>query len=212
MNEERWHILAKEKPSEDMEGRNFIVSNGHYEKIATWCGYWETEPFMGDRLCDEVVRWKFYFTPEEEKANEATCKELKAIKQGSVELGEYWVYDADDVDALLAEKDKEIAELKQKLEDVNELIKTARQMLEDAKATHYAEMVDAGMRERRLRRALWLARAELCRRLDVDRYLRNHRNSWYNENLLTFNDACVAMEVKMCDAESKCRAKAEEYK
>ena len=63
MNEERWHNFAKEKPSADMEGRNFIVSNGHYEKIATWCGYWENEPFMGDRLCDEVVRWKFYFTP-----------------------------------------------------------------------------------------------------------------------------------------------------
>ena len=63
--------------------------------------------------------------------------ELKAIKQGSVELGEYWVYDADDVDALLAKKDAEI---------------------ESLKASHYAEMVDAGMRERRLRRALWLAR------------------------------------------------------
>ena len=54
----------------------------------------------------------------------------------------------------------ENAELKQKLEDVNELIKTARKMLEDAKATHYAEMVDAGMENRRLKRALWLARAE----------------------------------------------------
>lgn len=38
-------------------------------------------------------------------------KELKAIKQGSVELGEYWVYDADDVDALLAKKEAEIARL-----------------------------------------------------------------------------------------------------
>ena len=79
MAEERWHDFAKEKPSEDMEGRNFIVSNGHYEKIATWYGYWENEPFIGDRLCDEVVRWKFYFTPEEEKANEETCKEQEAI-------------------------------------------------------------------------------------------------------------------------------------
>lgn len=65
---------------------------------------------------------------------------------------------------------------------------------------------------RRLKRVLWLARAELCRRLDVNRYLRNHRNSWYNENCLTWAEACVAMEVKMCKAESKCRAKAEEYK
>ena len=100
----------------------------------------------------------------------------------------------------------------QELEDVNELIKTARQMLEDAKATHYADSVDAGMRERRLNRALWIARAELCRRLDIDRYLRNHRNSWYNENFLTWDEACVAMDVKMCKAESKCQAKAEEYK
>lgn len=67
-------------------------------------------------------------------------------------------------------------------------------------------------REKSLKRALWLARAEMCNRLDVDRYLRKHRNSWYNENCLTWNDACVAMEVKMCKAESKCRAKAEEYK
>jgi hypothetical protein len=32
--------------------------------------------------------------------------------------------------------------------------------LEDAKATAYAESVDAGMENRRLKRALWLARAE----------------------------------------------------
>jgi hypothetical protein len=43
------------------------------------------------------------------------------------------------------EADKVIAELKAKLKD--------------AKATAYTESVDAGMRERRLRRALWLARA-----------------------------------------------------
>lgn len=32
--------------------------------------------------------------------------------------------------------------------------------LEDAQASAYAESVDAGMRERRLRRTLWIARAE----------------------------------------------------
>ena len=102
-----------------------------------------------------------------------------------------YAYEADEVDAA-------IAELKQKLED--------------AKSTAYTESVDAGMENRRLKRALWIARAELCRRLDVDRYLRKHINSWYNENCLTWAEACVAMEVKMCKAESKCRAKAEEYK
>lgn len=32
----------------------------------------------------------------------------------------------------------------------------------------------------------------------VDRYLRKHINSWYNENCLTWAEACVAMAVKMC--------------
>lgn len=41
---------------------------------------------------------------------------------------------------------KENAELKKKLEDVQ--------------ASHYAESVDAGMRERRLNRELWIARAK----------------------------------------------------
>jgi hypothetical protein len=64
------------------------------------------------------------------------CDELKQV-ENPIEWGLY--YDK-------AEVDEAIAELKNKLED--------------AKATAYAEMVDAGMRERRLRRALWLARAE----------------------------------------------------
>lgn len=45
-----------------------------------------------------------------------------------------------------AKVDAAIAELKQKLEDV--------------KATAYADSVDAGMENRRLKRALWIARAE----------------------------------------------------
>ena len=79
----------------------------------------------------------------------------------------------------------------------------------DAFEKSFNEMSEAYMKSQR---ALWLARAEICHRFDVDRYLRNHRNSWYNENCLNWADACVAMEVKMCKAESKCRAKAEEYK
>lgn len=112
---------------------------------------------------------------------ELECNMGKDIN--GVEHREPWkAYDIDEVDALLAkkdeeiynikysrdkwakacnQKDKEIAELKQKLEDVNELIKTARKMLEDAKATTYSESVDAGMENRRLKRALWLARFNL---------------------------------------------------
>lgn len=64
---------------------------------------------------------------------------------GEINLA-FEAYDADDVDALLAKKDAEIAELKQKLED--------------AKATAYTESVDVGMENHKLKRALWLARAE----------------------------------------------------
>lgn len=48
-------------------------------------------------------------------------------------------------------------------EDVDEAIAELKQKLEDVQASTYAESVDAGMRERRLRRALWLARAERAR-------------------------------------------------
>ena len=100
-------------------------------------------------------------------------------------------YDADEVEAA-------IDELKQKLEDVNELIKTARQMLEDAKATHYAEMVDAGMRERRLRRALYKACANWA---DVVAF---------EETEGIGHDNSVAERWRKM--ESKCLAKAKEYK
>ena len=75
------------------------------------------------------------------------CDELKQV-ENPIEWGLY--YDK-------AEVDEAIAELKNKLED--------------AKATAYAEMVDAGMRERRLRRALWIARVRalrdfLCQAID----------------------------------------------
>lgn len=47
---------------------------------------------------------------------------LKPIRQGSPEHGEYWVYDAEDVDRIIAAKDAEIAELKasrKRLEEAN---------------------------------------------------------------------------------------------
>lgn len=112
-----------------------------------------------------------------------------------------------DVDAVLAEKDAEIAELKAKSERLIEFKDKYSRCAEKAIDT----IARLELKIRRLSRALWLARAELCRRLDVDRYLRKHINSWYNENCLTWAEACVAMEVKMCKAESKCRAMAEKF-
>ena len=87
-----------------------------------------------------------------------------------------------DKDKVIAEKDKEIAELKQKLEDT--------------KATAYAESVDAGMENRKLKRALWLSRTEMAR---TSAWVFWNRNDDYNYN-------------KWKKVERKCRAKAEEYK
>lgn len=64
------------------------------------------------------------------------CDELKKYK--AYEFGTSYVYHIEEVDAA-------IAELKQKIED--------------AQATAFAESVDAGMENRRLKRALWLSRA-----------------------------------------------------
>ena len=68
------------------------------------------------------------------------------------------------------EVNEAIKELKRKLQDQciscpvkmqeDDVVAELKQKLEDAKATAYAESVDAGMENRRLKRALWLSRAE----------------------------------------------------
>ena len=98
-------------------------------------------------------------------------KELNKI-MGMVCKRERMYYNAAKVDAILAEKDKEI---------------------ESLKASHYAEMVDAGMRERRLRRALYKVCAMWA-----------HIAVAFFSSYIT-KDRWRRMEVK-------CRAKAEEYK
>ena len=143
------------------------------------------------------------------------CDKLKAEQWLDYSGEPMPCYPKANVDAAIAElkaaHHKERDEYISMVYSREQTIKELKKKLEDAQASAYAESVDAGMENRRLKRALWIARAELCRRLDVDRYLRKHINSWYNENCLTWAEACVAMEVKMCKAESKCRAKAEEY-
>ena len=56
---QRWRKCSEELPTEDMEGEDFIVSNGFYSVICEWRGYWNNEPFMGDKNCDTVKYWTF---------------------------------------------------------------------------------------------------------------------------------------------------------
>lgn len=77
-------------------------------------------------------------------------------------------------------------------DEVEVAIDELKQKLEDAKATAYAESVDAGMRERRLKRALYKACANWAHHRVFVRFNTNEK-AWEN-------------------VERKCRAKAEEYK
>lgn len=144
-------------------------------------------------------------------------------------------YERENADAYfaerLAEKDKEIALLKERIcnGDVSRLtwiddciakdkeITELKQKLEDAKATAYTESVDEGMRERRLKRALWLARAERAKekqqlfhfslgyeKLCIDGFYdpySGHRELSPKQWIKVFNKV-----------EVKCLKKAEEYK
>ena len=94
---------------------------------------------------------------------------------GEINRVPWMAYDVDEMDLYIAEKDKEI---------------------ESLKASHYAESVDAGMRERRLNRALWIARAEMAR---TSAWVFWNRKDDYNYN-------------KWKNVERKCRAKAEEFR
>lgn len=84
--------------------------------------------------------------------------------------------------------------------DVDAAIAELKQKLEDAKATAYAESVDAGMENRRLKRALWLARAEIAHK-KIDEYWPDYCHNAHSRIAL----------LKWEEVERKCRAKAEEY-
>ena len=89
-------------------------------------------------------------------------------------------YHAEEVDAVLAEKDAAIAELNAKLESVQ--------------ASMDADLIDAGMENRRLKRALYKACA----------------NWALAESYSILNDVPTAN--RWVHALNKCRAKTEEYK
>lgn len=147
-------------------------------------------------LCDELKR----FDVVGKYRDEETMQEFR-------QDGE--CYDADEVDAA-------IEELKQKLDktiaerDGNQVcIDALKQKLEDAKATAYADSVDAGMRERRLRRALWRAIALFCARSC------EYFSGIMSHCLMGQDDLyrrCEEKKNKYLNAVYKCRAKAEEYK
>ncbi len=110
------------------------------------------------------------------------CDELTLYHSKSLNLP---IYVASEVDVA-------IAELKQKLESVQ--------------ASMYCDVVDANMENRKLKRALWLARAEWARSSALSYHLiENHPNKDVAE---TYKRKANKWEK----AKDKCLKKAEEYK
>lgn len=147
------------------------------------------------------------------------CDELKRLNSfGNFDkFGGY--YDAEDVDSAIAElkariqlDDDEMAGFLQLEEecgggDLRNYIAELKAKLENVQATAYAESVDAGMRERRLKRALWLARGYIMTLLQrhFQRLAYQCNNDDYKKNLLRRRN-------RFYDLYEKCIKKAEEYK
>lgn len=151
------------------------------------------------------------------------CDELKRIESDSADIVLSCfqdVYEADSVDAAiaelkaeLAEKDKDIAYWREEYDKETQLTDALKDEIESLKASHYAESVDAGMRERRLQRALWIARAKIAKAMkaveNLNNYLSLHKNSkWFG----IYATRIDTWYYKWDDVERKCRKKAEEYK
>ena len=79
--------------------------------------------------------------------------------------------------------------------------------IESLKASHYAEMVDAGMRERRLTRALWIARGYIMTLLS-----RDFQRLAYQCNSDDYKKTLIRGRNQYYDLYEKCIKKAEEYK
>lgn len=148
------------------------------------------------------------------------CKEIAQLKAKLVVLQSFYDLHGN-VDNYIDRLKAENESLKAKLETVNELVKTSKDLydhtIESLKASHYAEMVDAGMRERRLRRALWVTRAAMAKS-EKDRW-NAHIDCGNKRNRKdpTFIKTGKLLEVSewrklWADIERKCLKKAEEFK
>ena len=105
--------------------------------------------------------------------------------------------------------------------DVDAAIAELKAKLESVQASMYCDVVDANMENRKLKRALWLARSKGAEA---------RKNYWYARSCHEGDDFLVSIDgspvkyigcikrtnydwlLTWSEVESKCRAKAEEYK
>ena len=114
---------------------------------------------------------------------------------GEINRVPWMAYDVDEMDIYIAELEQKLAEKDKEIESL--------------KASHYAEMVDAGMRERRLRRALYKACANWAK---CEERINNRDAYDASEYLPSAEDKFRKKEERWSEMERKCRTKAEQYK
>ena len=124
------------------------------------------------------------------------CDELQQVEY-PIEWGLY--YDKNKVDAA-------IAELKAKLYEA-----------EEARIEAGADAADYYQENRKLKRALWLARAERAKAIKwhegLERYLQERKKYWPSRFSFMKDDEMYHLWYKCwCKVERKCLAKAEGYK
>lgn len=186
--------------------------------------------------CDELmqvenpIEWGLYYDKDEV---DTAIAELKARIQldddemeGFLQLeeecggGDLRNYIAE-LKAELAEKDKDIAYWREEYDKETQLTDALKDEIESLKASHYAESVDAGMRERSLRRALWLSRALRAEARKNYWYVRSchegDKDLWSIDGSAVRYIGCIKRTnydwlLTWSKVESKCLAKAEEYK
>lgn len=141
-------------------------------------------------LCDELKVYvpqdgPWGLEPEEggKLVEEETCYLKSDVDAAIDELKTEHHKERDEYISMVYSREQTIKELKAKLENVQEIA--------------YAESVDAGMRERRLRRALYKACANWAR---SERYT---EATWHGDE---------HREELWAEVQEKCRAKAEEYR
>lgn len=121
-----------------------------------------------------------------------------------------------DVRYILDEKYKEIARLNTEIKEAVKTMKSQdveimvlKQKLEEVQASAYADSVDAGMRERRLRRSLYKACANWAK---CEERINNRDAYEASEYLPSAEDKFRRKAERWSEMERKCRAKVEEYK
>ena len=114
---------------------------------------------------------------------------------GEINRVPWMAYDVDEMDLYIAELEQKLAEKDKEIESL--------------KASHYAESVDAGMRERRLKRALYKACANWAK---CEERISNRDAYEASEYLPSAEDKFRKKAERWSEMERKCREKAEQYK